>query len=951
MQLRKLIYIVLFLFNTHLFGQQSNISFKCYTLADGLADNFVSDIVKDNFGFIWIAGRNGLTRFDGNNFWVFNNKNQSDFFQSNNSYKLYNTGDKIYLLSKEEGLIELDPQKLSFKKITERGIVAMFQKKDTVVHLYSDGFLELKKGKSPLIKKLLKYNSKDDVVIHNSKVYVSSYHLGIFEHDLSDLEQKRVFYEPQKTGYFIYPSPKYGIVLNMCNRLMVLDQNNDLKNHPEVESSKIVTSYSEYSDGTNQVIYQFRIINLSDSLSFYSYIQREIPNVELKKILNVNEKTILIASNQGLIKITYNSQKYIENIDDNKFFNSEGLRVRRKILEGDKGNFYMLGYPSLVEYDAKTKAFKNLSGAKTNISFYDGIIVDSIIYMTSEGSGFFSYNLRFSKFSKIPLSDFDTLTGLYHISILNDSTLLIGGLGNVITYNIKSKTNVTYSIGKKINVYDIEADKFNANYLVATDIGLLSFKTDNTGKIVFSKKTLPTKTSVKDILVDEENQQIWLATNHGIELRKGSNYSKIREYSKSNEIGHQKVTALLKDNSGRIWASTYSGILVVDFKNNNSFFIDRLDGLRNEEFNYKCATKLKNGNLVFGGLNAYDIIKPEILNNKNYINRFFITGIQKTVNESSNYFSYADFSKGNISFNTGEEDLYIYLSNFDFADKSGYRFEFKKANYDWIPVVKSRIRLSNDKPGTYKMSIRMLNPLGVIVDEKTFFIIAKVPFYQSYLFFIQIAVLVSLLSALSIFLFFRTLKIERRTKERIALDLHDEAGTLLTRLLMLISNSSATPSTDDKIKFGLNEALFRIRTYTNSITGKKPYIHSFEIDIKEILSDELKNSRIIFENNFNYENNIKITQELYRDMKLCICEAASYIINYSNKGNLKLDFTIEKKVALIKVEYDSIVSENYLKEYFINGISIMEKRTQRHNGNLIVNKENALELVFSFKIK
>jgi hypothetical protein len=66
---------------------------------------------------------------------------------------------------------------------------------------------------------------------------------------------------------------------------------------------------------------------------------------------------------------------------------------------------------------------------------------------------------------------------------------------------------------------------------------------------------------------------------------------------------------------------------------------------------------------------------------------------------------------------------------------------------------------------------------------------------------------------------------------------------------------------------------------------------------------------------------------------------------------MKLDFSIEKKVVLIKVEYDCIVSENYLKEYFLDGISIMKKRTQRHNGNLIVNKENALELVFSFKIK
>jgi ligand-binding sensor domain-containing protein len=134
-----------FLIQTLLLSAQNFISnYKHYGINDGLADNFVSNIVKDKFGYVWLAGPNGLTRFDGSNFVVFNNENQTDFFINNSISKLYSSGDKIYLLSKEEGLIELDPQKLSFKKITTRGILSMFQKKDTVAHLYADGFFELK---------------------------------------------------------------------------------------------------------------------------------------------------------------------------------------------------------------------------------------------------------------------------------------------------------------------------------------------------------------------------------------------------------------------------------------------------------------------------------------------------------------------------------------------------------------------------------------------------------------------------------------------------------------------------------------------------------------------------------------------------------------------------------------------------------------------------------------
>ncbi|MBR3455529.1 MAG: hypothetical protein IKH26_09425 [Bacteroidaceae bacterium] len=42
-----------------------NIYFKTVDATDGLADNFVRDIVRDSHGFIWFSTINGLNRFDG----------------------------------------------------------------------------------------------------------------------------------------------------------------------------------------------------------------------------------------------------------------------------------------------------------------------------------------------------------------------------------------------------------------------------------------------------------------------------------------------------------------------------------------------------------------------------------------------------------------------------------------------------------------------------------------------------------------------------------------------------------------------------------------------------------------------------------------------------------------------------------------------------------------------
>ncbi len=39
--------------------------FRTVDVKDGLADNFVRDITRDSYGYIWISTINGLSRYDG----------------------------------------------------------------------------------------------------------------------------------------------------------------------------------------------------------------------------------------------------------------------------------------------------------------------------------------------------------------------------------------------------------------------------------------------------------------------------------------------------------------------------------------------------------------------------------------------------------------------------------------------------------------------------------------------------------------------------------------------------------------------------------------------------------------------------------------------------------------------------------------------------------------------
>ena len=70
---------ILVIYFSNLIGQVTNIKIKSYSLEEGLSHSLVTRIEKDEFGFIWLATRNGLNRYDGKKFLDFASGESSQF--------------------------------------------------------------------------------------------------------------------------------------------------------------------------------------------------------------------------------------------------------------------------------------------------------------------------------------------------------------------------------------------------------------------------------------------------------------------------------------------------------------------------------------------------------------------------------------------------------------------------------------------------------------------------------------------------------------------------------------------------------------------------------------------------------------------------------------------------------------------------------------------------------
>jgi len=66
------IFCIVFNLTGILQAQESNLVFEHLTMNDGLSQNVVNAITQDDKGFLWIGTNEGLNRYDGYEFTVFN---------------------------------------------------------------------------------------------------------------------------------------------------------------------------------------------------------------------------------------------------------------------------------------------------------------------------------------------------------------------------------------------------------------------------------------------------------------------------------------------------------------------------------------------------------------------------------------------------------------------------------------------------------------------------------------------------------------------------------------------------------------------------------------------------------------------------------------------------------------------------------------------------------------
>lgn len=289
---------------------------------------------------------------------------------------------------------------------------------------------------------------------------------------------------------------------------------------------------------------------------------------------------------------------------------------------------------------------------------------------------------------------------------------------------------------------------------------------------------------------------LWIGTNGGGLNRLDRQSGQMTHYGLKDSLPDRVIYALLPDGQGRLWMSTNKGLSRMLWEGGRPVFKNfaASDGLQGSEFNRGSYLKTSDGSLIFGGVNGLTVFHPDSLRFRNKPPLTHIVGI-RAGNES-----YAPSRTGLLSFRHNQPLLVFEFAALDFTNpaRNQYRYQLSRhrrlggeSKATWTALGHSNsVQLGNLPPGRYTFRVLGSDDEGtwsLEPAEQEFRILP--PWWASWWAYLTyIALLV--LTAAGVFRF----RLRRRMAEQEALRLR-ELDDFKNRFFTNITHEFRTPLT------------------------------------------------------------------------------------------------------------------------------------------------------------
>ena len=941
------------------YAQSKNLIFNNINIEQGISQSTIEAIFQDSEGYIWLGTNDGLNRYNGYEFKIYNYEEYQNSISHNGITDI--TEDKYgnIWVNTVSGVNKINKKTEEISnytelngKIKEDSTTEIIVTKDNNIlvgtyeglNIYNakeDRFDVILEQKDGILSSCI-YSIDEDI---NGNIWIGT-ELGlnklskdfkVLETYTSESEIYNIFCDDEN-GFVWAGSDSSGLLKIDTKTKEVTQYINDIEDENSLPANQVGAIIRDSKGnlwvGTTNGLARYNEKN--DSFDVYKnkvYDKNSLVYNDVRSIIEDREGVLWVGTYSGIsIFDTESSIKYYNAGLDDGYLLSENMV--HGIYEDDEGYLWVGSRTKGVNIiDRENNTSKSISMENNNViqsnSINDITGYKDFIFVATD-AGVLKINKKENTIQNYNLEDGLIGENVKDIFVCDKNYLWIGSTNGLNLLDIENDKiiDMTDYVDEGSYVRYVYQGQDGSYYIGFLRDGGLGIIEPNSKETKYYKNIPNDKTSISSNRIryinEDSKGNIWIGTSYG--LNKYDPKTKVfKRYTTSDGIANNTIYGVLVDDNDNIWVSTNKGISQIDTKNNTVNNLSVTDGLQGNEFNGNAAFKSKSGELFFGGINGLNAFYPEDVNSINNKSKVIFDGFK--VNDKD----YLDINGLKFDNNTENIKIKFFTPVYSSNKNISYEYELIGSNSSKATTKENYVIYNDLLPGKYTFKVRAVDSRGDISDSETIEFFIKYPFWMS-----PIACFIYLVIAI---LFIINNKYKLKYLDRLVKSRTKELEEQMIKNEELYNNNIKIEENKNKYLVNLSHEL---RTPLNVISSTNQLL--LELSKKDnIKSDKLAYYIDISERNcnrlLNLVNNILDNTKLQSKMYTLNLKEVDIIYLVEETSLTLIDYIKSKSIELIidpEVEEKIILCDDYeIERCIVNLVSNAAKFTPE-GGNITI---------------
>lgn len=984
--------------------------FETITIDDGLSQGMVNWITQDHLGFIWIATKDGLNRYDGSNFVIYrhdpkdakslaDNYVRSVFEDSKNRLWLITASNGIDLFDRvTETFTHFKHDEKNRNSLISNDAFKFTEDKDGRLYVSTQEGIDLiniRKDKNG--KEIISFTLIDDHPIckifaeHKGQVWLSPLNDSLYI--LSDINGKqkkknisfatailkKYPFSSRQIQSFVYDSANKSVYMLLSRDLIKYDEKNgNWQQLPNYKISSQIIMDCALLDDAGFIWFTNGInIFLYDTKEQITYVLSSNDEHEEQMLANANNIFKDRSDNIWIGTKGYGILKY--NARAEKFHHTDNESIIG-IEETNDGKLLVIKQHYFAEiFDKASGKFTSEIPDTSTAKFNKDYLLRSVL-QDATGNYWLSYDYWGAWIYKPAAKTLANkwMNKSYYFPLFNssDKNVLVCSPDSMFIYNVTTN---------KYSIYKFPVDNSNSYYpfaeaicqqndsifWIGTTSGLLQFNNNSHAWKLYQNNPAD-ETSISSGVVfslcgdpKEAGKYLWIGTNgEGLD-RLDIATGRFIHYTIKNGLPNNVMYGILSDDDGNLWISTNKGLSKFNPSANSFQNYEAKDGLQSNEFNRYAYCKTRDGTLFFGGVNGFNYFNPHDLGKNNVppnivITDFKIGNKSVSIHDDQKRLTKPIELTDKIVLNYNDNMISFDFAAMDFTQPLKNLYQYKMQGFDkiWIHAGTARsATYTNLDPGTYTFYVKGSNSDGVWNEKgKSIELVILPPWYMTWWF--RTLLILTVIAAAYLFYRYRlheTLKLQT-IRNRIASDLHDEIGSNLSSISIFseVAREDVKDAEFDNILSKINsysrESMEAMTDIVWMINSSNDGFENIINRMREFAFELIEAKRISLQFDIDDRlNNFKLNMEERKNFWLIYKEAVNNAVKYSDATILSISMQLVNGYVILVVK-DNGHGFDEKRITLGNGLKNMQQRAAFLKGELKIvtgyDKGTTVQLTF-----